>query len=183
MEITFDWSATNPEEVLKHIYATNYPWVQQYVQLNSGNAADAEDIFQESVTAAWLNLREGRFSGNVQQFNAYLRQICKYKWLNHLKSGNHIKMSYRDDLSGMEPADTVVPLPAEQPDEGRLLLQCFGKLGKKCREVLGLFYYHRKSLAQIASISNNTEESMKTIKYRCMQKLRKLYLEQNNLNG
>lgn len=183
MEISFDRSVTNPDELLHSVYAANYPWVLQYVQQNSGNVADAQDVFQDSVYAAWTNLREGRFTGNSAQFNAYLRQICKYKWLNHLKSTSRTRTSYQDNLEDLEQPDFDPQTTAEQLEQGRLLKDCFAQLGDKCRQVLGLFYYKRKSLAQIATAINNTEESVKTIKYRCMMQLRKLYLEQNKANG
>lgn len=183
MEISFDASGATPDELLHQVYAANYPWLLQYVQLNSGNAADAQDIFQESVYAAWMNLQEGRFTGNKAQFNAYLRQICKYKWLNYLKSTSRTRTRYQDNLEELEQADIDPQTLAEQLEQGRLLKDCFTQLGDKCRQVLGLFYYRRKSLAQIAAVTNNTEESIKTIKYRCMMQLRKLYLEQNKANG
>ena len=183
MEISFDRSGTNPDELLHNVYAANYPWLLQYVQQNSGNAADAQDIFQEGVYAAWTNLREGRFTGNSAQFNAYLRQICKHKWLNQLKSTGRSRTSYQDDLTHVEQTADDPQVIAEQLEQSRLLQDCFAQLGDKCKQVLGLFYYRRQSLAQIAAVTNNTEESVKTIKYRCMMQLRKLYLEQNKANG
>ncbi len=183
MEISFDRSGANPDELLHSVYAANYPWLLQYVQQNSGNVADAQDVFQDSVYAAWTNLREGRFTGNSTQFNAYLRQICKHKWLNHLKSTSRTRTNYQDNLEDLEQPGFDPQAVAEQLEQGRLLKDCFAQLGDKCRQVLGLFYYRRKSLAQIATEINNTEDSVKTIKYRCMMQLRKLYLEQNKANG
>lgn len=183
MEISFDQSATNANELLQQAYTANYTWLLQYVQLNSGNAADAQDVFQESVYAAWTNLKEGRFTGNSDQFNAYLRQICKYKWLNQLKATNRARTTYQDNLEELEQADAGEQAVGEAAEQGRLLKLCFARLGDKCKQVLGLFYYKKQTLSQIAKAVNNTEESVKTIKYRCMMQLRKLYLEQNKKNG
>lgn len=183
MSNTPHWSGTDPQALLKSTYAATWPWLQQYIQANSGNTTDAQDIIQESLLAAWINLRAGRFTGNQDQFNAYLRQICKHKWLNQLRSAAHTKTNYREDLSDIGQAEDTQQLLAEQAQEATLLRSSLAKLGDKCRQVLGLFYYKKQTMAQIATITSNTEESVKTIKYRCMQQLRKLYLEQHKAHG
>lgn len=182
MQVLSDSPATHPEETFKHLFTANFPWLLQYVQQNSGNGSDAEDIFQESLFAAWISLREGRFLGNMEQFSAYFRRICQNKWINHLNSAHHAKTSYRDDFTGIEPAQEEQIAAKQSNDEGRLLRKCFNELGEKCKKVLGLFYYKKQSMSKIAELTGDTEESIKTIKYRCMQRLRKMYLE-NKAHG
>ncbi len=48
----------------------------------------------------------------------------------------------------------------------------YDKLDDKCRTVLDQFYFERKDLATIAAGMGVEEESIRTIKYRCMMKLR-----------
>ncbi|MFB2119434.1 RNA polymerase sigma factor [Parapedobacter sp. 2B3] len=170
---------SDAERLLTKVYVDNFSWFQRYVLKNSGTLEDAADIFQEGVSAAWLNLREGKFSGGAEQFNAYVRQICKYKWINVLRaaSGRIIRMEadigvYEDLVDGEEVERSV--------QQSHVLRASFSTLGEKCRELLGRFYFKRQSLAHIAALMNNTEESIKTIKYRCMMRLRKAYLEKYN---
>lgn len=166
----------SPETVLNKVYDDNFPWWKQYVRHNSGNTQDAQDVFQEAVCAAWLNLKEGRFEGHQEQFNAYVRQICKHKWMNHLKSSARKKMQLEHDFSAYGNHTDNEAIDA-QWRESKLLQHCFSQIGRKCRQVLGLFYYKRQPLAIIAEQTGDTEESIKTIKYRCMKKLRALYIE------
>jgi RNA polymerase sigma factor (sigma-70 family) len=98
LETLTNWSSGNPANVLKQLYADNYSWLENYVRRNSGNDSDAEDIFQESIAAAWISLKEGRFKGDKAQFNAYLRQICRYKWINQIRSAARSKVIYNDTL-------------------------------------------------------------------------------------
>jgi len=168
---------------LQNLYRTNYPWLENYIRRNSGNTEDAQDIFQEALIAAWSGLMQGRFKGSADSFNGYLRQTCKYKWINHLRSQQFKRTSYMAEMTEFDG-------PSEDSDELNQQLQhanqlkgSWEKLEDKCREVLGAFYYQRSSLAQIAIQQQNTEESIKTIKYRCMMRLRKLYLEKNKANG
>lgn len=179
METLINWSSGSPEDVLKQLYADNYPWLENYIRRNSGNDSDAEDIFQESIAAAWISLKEGRFKGDKAQFNAYLRQICRYKWINQIRSAARSKVIYNDTLLEEEMGSNEQEALKDQLRQSGLLQECFTQLGAKCKEVLCLFYYKRKPLAEIAAGMGNTEESIKTIKYRCMMQLRKLFLEQN----
>ena len=52
------------------------------------------------------------------------------------------------------------------------LREVYAKLDDKCRTVLDRFYFERKDLAAIADEMGVEEESIRTIKYRCMMKLR-----------
>lgn len=174
-----DWLQDNPEESLKQIYSDNYSWLEGYILQNSGSVSDAQDVFQEGIAAAWLNLRSGKFNGSRDRFNAYVRQICKYKWIDTLRSGNRVKVSYTGDIPERATRDEL-DLSLEQTGT---LKKCFTRLGEKCRSVLGLFYYERRSLAEIAAGMENTEDSIKTIKYRCMMQLRKYFLEEMKKNG
>ncbi|MCO5236793.1 MAG: sigma-70 family RNA polymerase sigma factor [Chitinophagaceae bacterium] len=183
MESLTDWFTRSPERSLKRIYEDNYPWLENFIRQRAGNDADAGDIFQEALAAAWINLRERRFNGGPEQFNAYLRQICKYKWISQLRSSTRRKMIYNEKLLQQEIADCdhgSLETALQQTD---WLKQSFEKLGKKCREVLGLFYYQGKPMSDIAVKMGNTEESIKTIKYRCMMQLRKHFLEEMKKNG
>lgn len=177
------WSSGNPEDLLKQMYADNYPWLENYVRQNSGNHSDAKDVFQESIAAAWISLKEGRFKGDEAQFNAYLRQICRYKWINQIRSAARNKIIYNDAYLEQEVGNNGYEALKDQLQQSGLLQECFMQLGAKCKQVLGLFYYSRKSLGEIAAGMGNTEESIKTIKYRCMMQLRKLFLEQNKKHG
>lgn len=183
MKTPQDWPGDNPASALKHFYNSNYPWLEKYILQNSGTVEDAKDIFQESLIAAWINFKEGRFSGSEENFNAYLRQICKFKWITHLRSAEHKKMHYIDDLAALDRPSDSTAINKEQLLEGQLLKSSFEQLGEKCRELLGLFYYRRKSLAEIALLQNTTEDSTKTLKYRCMLQLRKIYLNKHEGNG
>ena len=151
--------------------------METYITNHSGNKQDAEDIFQESISAAWLNLRQGRFSGTPSHFNAYLRQICKYKWINKRKSAAVKNISLGGDENIPEQDDNQIAELKEQIKQSSLLESSLSSIGDKCRELLTLYYFKKQSLASIATQMNHTEESVKTTKYRCMMKLRKIYLE------
>ena len=176
--MTFIHKEAGTDIILEKVYASNFSWLEKYVLNNSGSAEDAKNIFQDGITAAWINLKAGRFTGNEEQFNAYLRQICKYKWLSHLQSAGFRNTRYEDDLSWYDAEDTSGALLERQLSEADKIKKSFNHLGEKCRKILGLYYYQNKSLTAIAESTGDTPESIKTIKYRCMMQLRKFFLAQ-----
>lgn len=183
MEPLIDWFTDSPDKVLKKLYADNLPWLEQYVLQNSGSGTDAHDLFQETITSAWINLHTGRFSGSRDQFNAYIRQIAKHKWLNELRTRSRKKTTVTDQVPDQEAAGIFQLTETDNTEKAALLQESFQELGDKCRTILGLYYYRKKSLNEIALKLNNTENSIKTIKYRCMMQLRQLFLEKSRQHG
>lgn len=171
----------NPEQLLKKVYEDNMDWFERYVLKNSGTSEDARDIFQDSVSAAWLNFRKGSFKGSPDHFNAYVRQICKYKWISVLRTSSRNPVLLEDDLSAFEGAWDGDHLEITIT-QGKLLRASFLSIGEKCRELLRRFYFKQQSLANIARQMGHTEESIKTMKYRCMMRLRKAFLEKEQKN-
>ena len=155
--------------MIRALYATHFPPIRQYVVQNSGTTADAQDVFQESVTVLWLQVKEGRFSSNAEPDpGGFLFRVAKNKWLDVVRSAAHRNMRVLHDGHESHAQDDG------HADEERLvrLRGVYEKLDSKCREVLDQFYFERKDLASIAAHMGVEEESIRTIKYRCMMKLR-----------
>lgn len=160
----------NDPATIRALYSKHFPAVRQYVLQNSGTGTDAQDMFQEAVTVLWMNVKEGRFrTGAESDPGGFLFRVAKNKWLDVVRSAAHKHMKVvHDDRTiemGTEPMEDV---------EGRLqrLRGVYEKLDDKCRTVLDQFYFERKDLATIAAGMGVEEESIRTIKYRCMMKLR-----------
>lgn len=154
----------------------NIEWCKSYVVKNSGTIEDAEDLFQSCIHVAWVNLKTGKFVGSQEKFNAYLRQICKYKWINILKTRKPTS-SINEDRNDYSEGNQQDENWEENEIQTNLLIESLMQLGEGCREILSRFYFKKSSLKSIASTRNTTEKSIKTIKFRCMNKLRKTYLE------
>ena len=168
--------AENDRQVLDYIYHKNFPAVKQYVLQNSGEEADALDVFQEAIIATWMNIREGKFRMvNGTTVDGYLCQIARNKWLDHLRS-----KSTRSTVRMVNfESEYVAETDHKQNDEARIiyLQRLYHSLGSKCRQILKLFYFKRQSLQQISETLNHDPETLRTMKYRCMMKLRKLHEE------
>lgn len=158
----------NDPGTLRKLYALHFPTVKQHVMRNSGTVEDARDVFQEAITVLWLKAKDGALLPSTEP-GAFLFQVARNKWLDRLRSASQrtMRMVPVDHIAGQETAD------AEEL-EGRIqrLREVYGRMDEHCRAVLGRFYFQREDMATIAAAMGVTEDSIRTIKYRCMMKLR-----------
>lgn len=161
----------NDERALQQLYKANYPLVEKYVLQNSGTTDEAKDIYQEAFIALWRNIQLDKFTptGNGA-LNAYLFQIAKNKWMDHLRSAIVKKTTTLDEKH--QPAMTFEELNDNDVERLKLIKEKFSDLGENCRELLTRFYYKKQSLKEIADALNWTEATAKNNKYRCMERLR-----------
>lgn len=158
----------NDPQLVRALYAKHFPAVQHYVLQNSGTTTEAQDIFQEAMTVLWLSAKEGRLQPDTDP-GGFLFRVSKNKWLDVVRSAAHKHMKVVHDDRGLEPLTDV---PDDIEDRLVRLRGVYEKLDEKCRTVLDQFYFERKDLATIATSMGVEEDSIRTIKYRCMMKLR-----------
>jgi len=167
----------NNPKTLKFVYKQTYPKVLSFVLKNSGNEAQAKDVFQEAFIACWNNLKDDKFSedGNVE---AYLYAIAKNKWTDYLRSAKYKKTVSVNKITYLAVAededDTNEDLELKQR---AILKDAFIKLGDNCKTLLKLFYFERKSMKDISNELKITPATARNNKYRCMEKLKSLSLE------
>lgn len=160
----------NDPMIVRSLYARHFPVIRQFVRKNNGTLRDAQDVFQEAMTILWLNVKEDRVKPDAQgDVGGYLYRVAKNKWLDTVRSAAHKHMRVVVD-------EEQAPVVVEGPDEteGRLqrLRSIYAALDERCRAVLDRFYYERQDMATIAASLGVEEESVRTMKYRCMMKLR-----------
>jgi len=160
----------NDDKALETLYVTNFYKAEAFVLANSGTATEAKDIYQEAFIAVWQNIRAGRFvAQNDSSLEAYLFQIAKYKWYDHLKAAKKISVVPMEDNSFFDTA-------YNEEGEGYIekVEQHLKNLGEPCRQVLTLFYFMKLSMTKIAATFSWTEATAKNNKYRCLQRLRNM---------
>ncbi|PCE62979.1 RNA polymerase sigma factor [Sediminicola luteus] len=165
----------NDQDILEGIYRTVYPKVEVYVLNNKGTTQQAKDIFQEAFISCWRNIKEEKFvTGNVA---GYLFTIARNKWVDTLRSPK-FKKTVKLDMSlfsvSNDPTEGEPPQIGPQRDKRSALQAAMGRLGPQCRQLLTLFYFERRSIADIARTTGLTPGSTRNQKYRCMQKLKSL---------
>lgn len=158
----------NDPETVRALYKAHFPSVRNHIQRNSGTLNDAQDMFQEAMSVLWMRVKEGRLVPDADP-GGFLFRVAKNKWLDVVRSAAHKHMKVVHD-------ERVLDQRTDAADDIEERIQrlrgVYAKLDDKCRLVLDQFYFERKDLATIAANMGVEEESIRTIKYRCMMKLR-----------
>jgi RNA polymerase sigma factor (sigma-70 family) len=167
------------KEIIEHLQHNKYalavkglysilPDVKQYIKANTGTAADAEDILQDALVILYKKIHSGNFT-LTSSLKTYLMAVIKNCWLQQLRQQK--KMPVGEIIHDIPAAET------EEVPAFTLADTAFNLLGEKCRQLLILFYFKKKSFKAIAAtLAFSDEKVAKNQKYRCIQKAKENYL-------
>jgi RNA polymerase sigma factor (sigma-70 family) len=142
--------------------------VRKYIHSNSGTTDDAKDIFQDALVVLYKNVQSQTFTLTVP-LKTYLLAIVKNLWLQELRRRNKIPVT-------TEQADVPDMVLTDDKNFG-IAKAAFNLLGEKCRQLLILFYFKKKTYRELASfLAFGDERTAKNQKYRCLQKAKENYL-------
>jgi len=173
-----DPKGTQP--AFEHLYQRVFPAVRQQVRAFGGNEDDARDVFQEGVLALWKNAREGRFTPRSStKLSTYLVEICKRRWMDQRKKASSRYEQRSEALPEAIDEQNALDRWIDR-EEQEAFRQRFGQLGERCQQILSRFYYEKQSMSEIAQAFQIGEATAKNEKYRCMQRLKKLFHPQRS---
>ena len=171
----------NKEVLLKDFYIAEYPKTKYYILKNGGTLDNAKDVFQDAFFACWKKLNTGQSSPkNKAEIEAYLFATAKNKWIDQIRVSGRKKTISIDENAHQLAADESTPITEAHEKEKQLTitLAAFENLGQACKDLLTWFYFHKMSLKAIAESLDMEEASAKNKKYRCIQRLKELALNQ-----
>ena len=120
--------------------------------LISGNAADSEDIVQETFTACYLNRKKLREPAAFKTW--FYRILTRSAWKICKKTGR------------------------ECPEEERILFEAVEKLPPKQKTVLILYYYNGMPIREIAKVCGVFEGTVKSRLYHAKEQLKKVLTQE-----
>lgn len=167
------------DAAINYLYDEVGPKVKQYIMSVGGNEEEANDIFQEGIVSAFVNIKSGKYQVSENaKFTTYLIQICKYKWYDTLKSAHKSKRG--GEIIDI-PDDSNIVEAMETSEKYSLLHTLIQSLGDQCQEILKRFYWEKESIDEISKALKMVPASVKNGKYRCMQKLKEKALGNEHL--
>lgn len=162
------------EVALKELYKTHFPMVVHLVCSNSGTEQEAKDIYQEAMIAFYERIHQPDFILSCK-IKTYLYAVCRRLWLKRL---NEKKKFY----GHIEETETFIRIEEEVIDieEQELhyvkMNEALEGLGEPCRGIMRDFYVHNHSMETISDKYGYTNaENAKNQKYKCLQRLKKLF--------
>lgn len=146
------------------------PVVIKFVKQYGGTKEDAEDIFQDALVLLCRKIDQGNFHLSAS-LNTYLYGISKNLWREEIRKRNKmIVIAPDNDLSAEDEVFIQSETKYQQAEDA------FKLLGEKCQKLLMLFYYHKKTMLEIAPLLDFSNERVaKNQKYRCMEKAKEYY--------
>jgi RNA polymerase sigma factor (sigma-70 family) len=135
----------------------------------------AEDIYQESFIALYENMEKGKCTEPSVSIQTYLFAIGKNKLLNHLRDNTRETVDISENIL---PPD-ISGEPEEWKRKQEIVYRTVCEMPEPCSRILTLFYYDRKSMAEIAHTFNyKNEQVAKNRKYLCIGKLKEILIPQ-----
>ena len=167
----------NSEAVLKRLYLAYFPMVLQLIINNNGSEDDAKDIYQEAIIVLYNKVKNGNFELS-SKLKTYIYSICRRLWLKRLSQMNRFSGDIKDFQEYM-----VVDDETEKNNERDIQFNKMGSalklLGEPCKTIIEDFYINNRSMQEICdSFGYTNADNAKTQKYKCLQRLKKLFFEQ-----
>ena len=176
LHITLEDLRKGSDKVLQQVYEENRDKFLNFARKYHLSEEENIDVYQDAYIIFYDNVMNGKIERFTSTISTYLFGIGKYLIFEQMRK-NKKTVGSNYDLSIVSDEDEVVEtLELEQPgltNEQELLQKHFGSIGKKCQELLTLFYYRGYTIQEIMEHENyNSENVVKSAKSRCMKTLK-----------
>lgn len=166
----------NSEEALNKLYTGYFPMVLQFILNNNGDEDDAKDVYQEGIIVLYNKIKSGDFELS-SKLKTYIYSVCRRIWLKKLSQ----RSRKSNDLSDFEDV-MAIEVDLEQHEEKELQFEkmqsALTQLGEPCKTIIQDFYIHNLSMQDICEKFGYTNtDNVKTQKYKCLQRLKKLFFQ------
>jgi len=167
----------NSEIALKRLYVAYFPMILQLIINNNGNEDDAKDIYQEAIIVLYNKVKAGDFELS-SKLKTYIYSICRRLWLKRLTQLNRYGGDIRDFQEYL-PVEDEVESHNDRDIQFDKMENALQLLGEPCKTIMEDFYIYNRSMQEICERFGYTNaDNAKTQKYKCLQRLKKLFFQQ-----
>ena len=151
---------------------------------------DLSDIYQESSVALFVNIREGKLSNLTSTLFTYFLRICINQTLKFMSKQKNVVPLFDDsrltnkDSFRLDKIDELYQLCTEDEDaekvsrSEKIVQSIIESMPDTCKNVFQGYYWNNLTTATIADMYGfSNANSVKTQKYKCLQKFRSKYNE------
>ena len=164
------------KETLSRLYTSYFPMILQLVLKNNGNEDDAKDVFQESIIVLYNKVKSGDFELN-SKLKTFLYSVCRRLWLKRLNAESRIVRNVQD-FSEIMAVEDDLEKHEEKDRQFELMESALNHLGEPCKTIIEDYYIQSKSMQEICEKFGYTNaDNAKTQKYKCLQRLKKLFFQ------
>ena len=155
------------------------------------NEYELEDVFQDAVIVLYEKITKGNFELTCS-FQTYINTVCRNQLLTTLKK-TEIKVDFienneddddNSELSYLNITDSLDVIDNTNEPYFQAIEKALLKIkdaGGHCYELLTLFWYHKKSMSELAeTFGYSNADNTKNQKARCQKRLEKLAFNELN---
>jgi RNA polymerase sigma factor (sigma-70 family) len=167
----------NNEVALRELYKTHFPMVFNLICSNNGTEQEAKDIYQEAVIAFYERAQQPEFVLTCK-IKTYLYAVSRRLWLKRLWEKKRFDgpIEEKQSFSGIE--DEMVDFD-EREKTFEIMQKSMDMLGEPCRTILEDFYIKDLNMEDIREKFGYTNtDNTKNQKYKCLQRLKKVFFSQ-----
>lgn len=162
------------KDVLRRLYQEYRSSFLSFAQKFCSSTDDIVDAYQDAI----IVLQEKAIKGDLDELRCtlktYLFGIGKYILYDKMRKQKKIVSSMKLEQEDYDYNAIALDFLEDQPNELQLQLQrAFATLGKKCKEVLTLFYYRGYTIEEICQkLQYDNKNVVKSQKSRCIKQLK-----------
>jgi len=152
---------------VNQLYAQFFPSVKRWISSNSGNEADACDVFQDCLET--ILLKVDTLNHNL---GGLIMLICKRKWIDKVrKKTRTTKVINEESLRQVdENVEEQITKYEEDYLRHQILDEAFGKLSGLCQKLLALIKQGRTTGEIQGELSFSTANTIYRRKSACMER-------------
>lgn len=166
----------NNEAALGELYKTHYPMAVNLICSNSGTEQEAKDIYQEAVMVFYERVQQPQFELTCR-IKTYLYAVCRRLWLKRLAEKKRFSITI-PEVETFEGIEEEIRDAEEKELNLKRMEDSLHALGDPCRSIMEDFYIHNFSMEIIREKYGYTSaDNAKNQKYKCLQRLKKLFFE------
>lgn len=162
------------KKALKMVYIENrIPFINFARKFNVSDE-DILDIYQDVIIAFQEKILKGELENLSCAIKTYLFGIGKYMLYEKIRKNNKTIADFPLEKEDYNYREIATDFLGEKPNTLQVLMQkAFASLGKKCKEVLTLFYYRGYTIDEIAEkLDYQNKNVVKSQKSRCIKQLK-----------
>jgi RNA polymerase sigma factor (sigma-70 family) len=166
----------NSEDALNKLYTGYFPMVLQFILNNNGDEDDAKDVYQEGIIVLYNKIKGGNFELS-SKLKTYIYSVCRRIWLKKLAQQSR-KTSNIADFEDIISTEDDVEQHEEKDQQFEKMQAALLHLGEPCKTIIQDFYIHNLSMQDICEKFGYTNtDNAKTQKYKCLQRLKKIFFQ------
>jgi RNA polymerase sigma-70 factor, ECF subfamily len=159
--------AKRDSAALRALFATHQVKLYRFLLRIVRNEATAEELVNETFIKVWT--KADTFN-NRSTVSTWIFTIARNEALSRLRKKSEVTL---DDAyaSQIEDESDTQDTEFAKKDKGSLMRACIDKLSANHREIVDLVYYQEKSVAEVATILQIPDNTVKTRMFHARQQL------------